>query len=441
MAFLMALPVIFFVWTKRKIKSPFVWFSLPAYWMAYEYLQGHWDLAFMWLHIGLGFSSYPKWIQFYEITGRLGGTFLIVSVNIVFYLLLKYWKNVKYRKILLCSFTAIIITVFLTNFLLTDNRQLITDNHTKVAVIQGNMNPYETIDEQVFERQYQIIEKLTLSAMDKKPNLIVCSEGFFKGTDKNPFVLNEIDSNATIKKLKALSGKMKAPILTGIIAYKLYYTSSPPTISSQAINEKTFYDTYNAAVLISHDQPVQFYSKSRLVPFMERVPFLDKLSIMESLHLSLNKMSGSYCRTNQTNIFTYKNLKIAPVICQESLFPDYVSAFVQKGANVIAVITDDGWSGKTNGPAQHACYAAPLAIEMQRPVVRSANTGISLFIDKEGNQLNATKLDEEKIIVRNVELNSRKNFFVKYGNVLGRTSCIVSVIFLLIAYIKSKRSA
>ena len=437
MAFLMSLPITVFAWTKRRIKSPVAWIALPVYWITYEYLQGHWDLAFMWLHLGLGLSCYPKWIQFYEITGRLGGTFLIISINIIFYLLLKYWCDQRRKKILFCTLFLIIGIVSITNLLLTNSYQLST-NKAKIAIVQGNMNPYEKVNEQVFEKQFTIFEELVLSVKEQKPDMIVCSEGFFKGTDNNPFVINEIDSNATIKKLKELSRKVNTAILTGIITYKLYYTQIAPTPSAQLVSKGIYYDAFNAAMLISYDQPIQVYTKSKLVPFMERVPFLEKFSFIETLHLSLNRMSGSYGRTDETSVFTYKNLKIAPVICMESLFPDYVKKFVEKDANIIAIMTDDGWSGNSNGPKQHASFAVPLAIEMRKPIARSANTGISLFLASSGNIIHSTELNEQTIIVEKLTLNTRTTFFVKHGELIGLMSIGISAVFFVITFLKGK---
>jgi len=434
MAFLMSLPIILFGWTKNKIKSPLVWFSLPVYWMAYEYLQGHWDLAFMWLHLGLGFSCYPNWIQFYEITGRLGGTFLIVSINIVFYLLLKHWSN-KY--LLVSSLSLLVIITTTINFQLL-NLKPETKDSAKIAVVQGNMNSYEKVTEDVFEKQYNVFEELVLSVKDQKPDLVVCSEGFFKGSTENPIVLNNIDSNLLIKSLKKISSEINAPILTGAIVYKLYYTEQKPTSSAQLVNNGIYYDAFNAAIFVSPDQPVQFYAKTKLVPFMERAPFLDQLSCMESMHLDLNKMSGSYCRTNETNVFTYKNLKIAPVICMESLFPDYVKEFVKKDANIIAIITDDIWSGNTNGPMQHAVYSVPLSIEMRKPIARSANTGVSLFVDKSGKTNNISELNQQKIILQEILLNNEKTFFVQHGNILGLISVIGSIAFIGLSFVRRK---
>jgi len=437
MAALMSLPVILFAWTENKMKSLLAWLSLPLYWMAYEYLQGHWDMAFMWLHLGLGLSCYPKWIQFYEITGRLGGTFLIVCGNIIFYLLLKYRHNQGIKKIVIAMSIFIASIVIITNLLLINSSQPSNDT-VKVAVVQANMNPYEKVTERVFEEQYKVFEKLVLSIKNEKSDLILCSEGFFKGCDTTPIVLNTIDSNRLIKSLKNISCQINAPILTGAIVYKLYYTQQKPTSSAQLVSNSVYYDAFNAAIFVSPDKPVQFYVKTKLVPFMERVPFLDRLSFMECLHLDLNKMSGSYGRGEETNIFIYKNIKIAPVICMESLFPDYVKEFVKKKANMIAIMTDDGWSGNTNGPTQHALYSVPLAIEMRKPIVRSANTGVSLFVKESGQINNRTKLNEQTIVVQEILLDNKRTFFVRHGNILDLISIVGSTVFIGLSFFQRK---
>ena len=81
------------------------------------------------------------------------------------------------------------------------------------------------------------------------------------------------------------------------------------------------------------------------------------------------------------------SLKIAPVICYESVFGNYVADYVRNGAEAIFIITNDGWWKNTNGYMQHLSYASLRAIETRRPVARAANTGISCIIDIRGKRI------------------------------------------------------
>lgn len=78
-------------------------------------------------------------------------------------------------------------------------------------------------------------------------------------------------------------------------------------------------------------------------------------------------------------------MKVAPSICYESVYGDFMSEYIRKGAEVICIITNDGWWGNTPGHKQHLSYAKLRAIETRKQVIRCANTGISGFIDEFGN--------------------------------------------------------
>ncbi|MBC8342434.1 MAG: apolipoprotein N-acyltransferase, partial [Bacteroidetes bacterium] len=116
----------------------------------------------------------------------------------------------------------------------------------------------------------------------------------------------------------------------------------------------------------------------------------------------------------------------------ESVFGDYMSQFVQKGANLIVVITNDGWWGNTSGYHQHYLYARLRAIEFRKNIVRSANTGISCFINSDGKILQKTGWWEAAVIKQNIAIGSKTTFYAKMGDYLGRISAFLSVIMILL---------
>ena len=85
-------------------------------------------------------------------------------------------------------------------------------------------------------------------------------------------------------------------------------------------------------------------------------------------------------------------LRVAPVICYESVYGDFVGEYVANGATLIGIITNDGWWSDSPGHSQHLQYATLRAIETRRDVARSANTGISAFINQKGEITQQTRL-------------------------------------------------
>ena len=131
-----------------------------------------------------------------------------------------------------------------------------------------------------------------------------------------------------------------------------------------------------------------------------------------------------------------EDTKIAPVVCYESVYGEWVTEQCRKGAEAIFVITNDGWWGDTPGYKQHMSFSRLRAIENRRWVVRSANTGISCFINQRGDVVSSTKWWVPASLKKTIRLNSEQTFYTMYGNVLGRSLGFVSVLLLLFTFVK-----
>ncbi len=139
---------------------------------------------------------------------------------------------------------------------------------------------------------------------------------------------------------------------------------------------------------------VLIYHKSKLVPGVETLPGF--LKFLDKLFEKFGGTTSGYARNSGAEILTAtkSRFRVAPAVCYESIYGDYMSAFMRKGANVICIITNDGWWGNTPGYRQHMNYARLRAIENRKWVVRSDNTGISCFIDPSGHVINPQPWDK-----------------------------------------------
>ncbi|MFN3787954.1 MAG: apolipoprotein N-acyltransferase, partial [Sulfurihydrogenibium azorense] len=188
---------------------------------------------------------------------------------------------------------------------------------------------------------------------------------------------------------------------------------------------------YNSLFLIDKDGfYVDYYSKIKLVPFGEYTPFRN--SFLESIFTYLQGIDFS--KGEGQKLLIYKDMKIASLICFESIFPDFVSNFVNKGANVIVNITNDGWFGKTSAPYQHFEMARVRAIENNVYLIRAANTGISAVINPVGTVKSFIPLYKEGVLVEKVYLSSGKSFYNSYKMYIYVGFVFIFVFSLFLVY-------
>jgi len=128
-------------------------------------------------------------------------------------------------------------------------------------------------------------------------------------------------------------------------------------------------------------------------------------------------------------------IKIAPVICYESVYSDYLTAYVRKGANLIFIITNDGWWDNTPGYKQHLNYARLRAIENRRQIARCANTGVSCFIDEFGVLSQTTAWWQPALIEQKLYPNTQLTFYSRYGDMISYASVLFSLITLLYNFV------
>ena len=117
---------------------------------------------------------------------------------------------------------------------------------------------------------------------------------------------------------------------------------------------------------------------------------------------------------------------IAPAICYESIYGEFMGRYVDKGASLICIITNDGWWGNTPGYKQHMSYARLRAVETRRWVARSANTGISCFIDPMGTVRDYRPWDKADALKLAIPAETVKTFYVRHGDLLSRVALIIS---------------
>ena len=223
-------------------------------------------------------------------------------------------------------------------------------------------------------------------------------------------------------------------ILTGASTHA-FFDELNSEVSRELKNGNGYWEGYNTSLLIDSSNNVDIYHKAKLVLGVETLPFKFITKPLESI-FDLGGTSGSLGISKEAKVFTVGNAKIAPTICYESIYGEYTSEFSKKGANVIAIITNDAWWYDTPGYKQLLAYGRLRAIENRKWIARSANTGISCFINPEGDIVKRTNWEEATSIAMDVPLMEGVTFYAKYGDYISRLSVFVATLLLLLTFVR-----
>lgn len=436
-ALLMSIPWMAYKSTPKKWGSSLRYFSFIVCWLTFEYIHQQWELSWPWLTLGNVFATHPGWIQWYEYTGTSGGSLWILLSNITIYgIWQKYKQTTLPLKTVLVKEAwkplAIILLPMLISMLIPVPKN--SGNNISVVVVQPNIDPYdEKFTSGTVQEQLAKFLKLTAQKLDSTTSYIIWPETalFPHGAWEE-----QLNSQSEVIAIREMLRKYpQAKLITGAVTVKRYLDEVPPL--ARQLEDGSFYDPYNTALQIDTSQSIQIYHKYKLVPGVELVPYMRYLKFMGSLALDFGGITGSYGREPGVSLFTdpVKHIKVFPTICYESVYSEYVAAHVRNGANLLVILTNDGWWGNTAGHKQHLQYARLRAIETRRWVARSANTGISAFIDPQGNIHDPQPYWQEAVMKATVTTSTDFTFYVRYGDLISRGALIFCILLIVYAII------
>jgi apolipoprotein N-acyltransferase len=428
-------------YTKRNISLAL----LVCLWIGYEYLHQTWDLKFPWMTLGNGFAVSHQWVQWYEYTGVYGGTLWIWLSNIFIFLIyigLREAQPAAARLRQISIWVAIMILP-LSFSLYRYYTYVENADPANIVVVQPNIDPYAKISSVPPMEQLNSLVHLSDSIGQANTEFFIWPETAIY--DEMPIDEDKIRHNAYFLHVQDFLTKFKnGNVLTGVETTKLYNTDLTPS-ASRLPGSDQYYDVFNAAVNIENSAEVQFYHKSKLVPGAESMPFGNALSFLKPVFEHLGGATGSYGSQKEPTVFySQSGIGAAPVICYESIWGGYVASYVKKGAQFIAIITNDGWWENTSGKDQHLDYAKLRAIETRRWVCRSANTGISAFINQRGDIVKQSGWWVKTALKQDINLNSDLTFYVRFGDyipVIGSLIALLCILFLLYKQVLRKKPA
>lgn len=375
--------------------------GFPALWVLFEWLRSWFLTGFPWLYLGYGHEH--TWLAGWApVLGVYGVSFCAASSGVLIYVA---YRSSKYARLLL---SVVIFLPWLLGFLLQQiNWTTRTGDALTVSLVQGNIaqemkwNPEHMADSL---KKYQ-----KLSGPYWGRDIIVWPEAAI------PFWQDEVA--IFLENLDEFTKKYKTTLITGI-PYR------------EDTGEGIHY--YNSAIAVG--EGLGLYHKERLVPFGEYVP-LEKLLRGLIAFFDLPMSSFSSGKNPSPFLTMHHSIHIAPFICYEIVYPDFVAATLPK-ADILLTISNDTWFGSSFGPWQHLQIAQMRALENGRYLLRATNNGISAIVDEKGRLVKASAQFEEEVL-------SGEAYVMQGNTPFGRTGSwpiLIISISLLVLSLTFKRS-
>ena len=433
---LMSLAFTFYHIISKKVGNKRALFALPFLWLCVEVLHQDWDLSFPWLDLGNAFATHVEWIQWYEYTGHFGGTLWVWIINIAAFLAINHWLKTKTMPVKQLVFLLILMVVPISISAYRYQTYHEQGEQADIVIVQPNIEAFEEkYSTSEFDQTSKFIN-LALQMLDKDVDLLVAPETLLGYGIEEKYALQ----NPSVQRFqKLIENYPNLNIIFGATTYRVFSNENKTPISIPFKNGNMWYEIYNSSYQINRNGLSVPYHKSKLVVAAEAMPFRWLLQpLLGKIIVDLGGMTGTHGTQKERSVFTSANEKIkaATVICWENEFGEYCTGFAKNGANIFLHITNDGWWGNTDGHRQHMHYARIRAIENRRSVARSANTGISCFINQRGDVFQPQPWATDAVIRKKMHLNEVLTFYTKNGDLLGRLALFISIIMLLAAYVQ-----
>jgi apolipoprotein N-acyltransferase len=441
-----------FAFIRKQLKNKMGYLSLLILWISWEYIElQDWDLSWPWMTLGFSLADHHPLIQWYSYTGALGGSLWLLLCNIFLYSIYQAWKHNKaflFPRLRMFLFISVVpIVISLIQFWSYE----LQEEKGKFMVVQPNIDPYtekfagtggslspitqvrmmlEEIEQNweddidfVLLPETAVPEMIWKDGVDYSTELIL-----LKNWNRNHRNTNLITGVNYSERIEIKKGE-----------------EIPFDVKRSRYNGQ-FYKNFNSAFHINQEGIQGLYHKSKLVIGVERLP-----SYFVSLGRYLTEFEEDQTATeyNPNNgtqetrtVFSNQDssIVIGPIICYESVFGEFVGEFVEKGANVLGIITNDAWWGDTPGYKQHFAFAKMRAIETRRSIARSANTGWSGFILPTGEVLEKSEYWTKTAMVQDIPLNEEKTFYTQHGDYLGRVALPLCVLVIANAFIRRTKN-
>lgn len=415
---------------------------LIAIWMSFEKFHLNWELTWPWLNLGNVFSEYPKLIQWYDTLGATGGSFWILLINVLIFYTLRTWEAGRKRKDLIRNtsiVTALIILPMIISLIKYNNFDEKPSGQVNVLMLQPDLDPYA----EKYSKDSLTIENdlLALAESNSKGKIdyYIAPETALPG--RGSISETAFEKSLLLNNVKEFLSKHPGAVFaTGISSHRFYKNQENIPKEAYQINPELWVESFNTSIQIAPQQKIQVYHKGKLVPGVEIFPYMNVLKpLLGDAMLNLGGTVASLGTDKERKSFEnpYNKGRLAPIICYESIYGEFTTDYVKKGANFLGIMTNDSWWGVTEGHKQLLSYAKLRAIETRREIARAANSGISAHINAKGEVEADTFYGDKTTLFAKVNLYETMTFYTRAGDLLSRFS-IFALGFLLFYFLIEK---
>ena len=426
--------------SKKKFKGALPYIFLMVTWIAWERFYFDAEISWPWLVLGNSFARTIGAVQWYEYTGALGGSLWIWMSNLgIFGMLVALsdgrWLtwNDKAKSAAVIGLVTILTAPFIISPSIGNRYKdsMSSDENLKVLIVQPNIDPYNkfqamTQDQQNAIMESQIEKQLAYRKGDSlaAPMLVVAPETF-----TGDIIVGQYDRSRTWRRFtRFLKDYPGVNMLFGASSYDYISSEKAPSHTARNVREGLWVESHNSALMIDGNADTEIFHKSKLVVAVEHTPYP---AIFCRLDDMLGGVMGRCVGQDGISLLHASDIPVGCAVCYESVYGEYYTDYIRKGARAMTIITNDAWWGDTPGYRQHLSYASLRAIETRRAIARCANTGISAIISPSGKILQPTPWWEQAVISGELPLRDDITFFVSHGDITGRVCSFIFMLLLL----------
>lgn len=450
-AFILSFIFTLFRAARKRFSGIVPYIFLTAAWIAWERFNlTHAQLSWPWLILGNAFGRSVSLVQWYEITGALGGSLWVWLSNIAIFSLLvslsdgRWWRwNSKARVAAIVSTVLVTLGPAIASEIRFATYEERSDAGTlDVVLAQSNFDPWHKLHyTPQSEQNAQVIGLFEKHLHSREYSdsllLMLIPESF-----SSDIWMNDLEAAPTWRSFSALvASQANANLIFGASTHEAFRRASAPSPLARQMKDGTWYQSYNTAFITDGATYTDHRNKCKLVVGAESTPYPKIFAPIDDM---LGGLMGRCVPDRQARCFEIRGrgeddrrLRTGVAICYESIYPELCKQYVDDGAQMLSVITNDGWWGDTPGYRQHFSYSRLRAIELRRDVARCANTGISGFINQRGDVVSQSGWWVPDVLESKVNLSSKKTFFATYGDIVGRVCTFVCLMLLALLIVKS----